>query len=291
MSRPRQFDKGDNMKIEDAKIRPVSSELAPKEHSVRRISLLQEFSKDEIVYVDLEKLIPFKHQSRVDFEESEIASLAKTIKEFGVRQPLTVLARADDNFEIVSGERRYRAAKIAGLLKVPCIVLRDKTQAEAIALIENVQRTDLTPLELGAGLLGLLDRGVFPSQTEMAKQLGITRSTVVECIGFLQLGEEIIQKSKEYRITSREALRKLSSLKSEHERLNYLAHLVNTSDSEDSMNQNLKKGAANRLFSSSIIRISLSDNEFKLQRKRLSNLSLEQRGKLKSILEQLLSDL
>lgn len=279
------------MKIEHAKTRSVSPELTSRGNNSPRLSLFQELSKDEIVYVDLENLIPFKHQARYEFDESEIESLAETIKEYGIRQPLTVLLRENDNFEIVSGERRYRAAKIAGLHNVPCIVLKDKSMAQAIALVENVQRTDLTPIELGAGLAGLLERRVFMRKGDMARTLGIPRSKVSECLALLELNKDVIEKIKEHKIVNRDVLRKLCSFPSTKEQLYYIEEISKSSDEESVQKAPVLKNIRSGVLSSSVIRISLSENEFKLQKKKLSKLTSNHRSELRDILEKLLLEL
>ena len=86
--------------------------------------------RGEYYHLNVDILVPFKNQVRQVFHQSEIDSLAETIEAHGVRQPLTVLKRADGKYEVVSGERRLRAAKSIGLTKVPCIIIEDADQAE-----------------------------------------------------------------------------------------------------------------------------------------------------------------
>ena len=160
-----------------------------------RPSLLSENIVGQIRFIALDQLVPFSKQARQSFDEQDIQALAETIKEYGIRQPLTVLQREEDltTFEMVSGERRYRAARLLGLQKVPCIILTDSRQAEEIALIENIQRTDLTPLELGMGYAQLIASGRFRNAEEISEKLGVSRSQAFEYIQYARLPEVIIE--------------------------------------------------------------------------------------------------
>ena len=160
-----------------------------------RPSLLSENIVGQIRFIALDQLVPFSKQARKSFDEQEIQALAETIKEYGIRQPLTVLQREEDltTFEVISGERRCRAAHLLGIQKVPCIILTDSRQAEEIALIENIQRADLTPLELGIGYAQLIASGRFRNAEDIAEKLGVSRSQVFEYIQYARLPEVIIE--------------------------------------------------------------------------------------------------
>jgi ParB family chromosome partitioning protein len=131
---------------------------------------------------------------RRTFSDAELDELSASIRERGIIQPIVVRSRGPDNFEIIAGERRWRAAQRAGLHEVPVVVL-DVTDGEALelAIIENVQRTDLNPLEEAAGYQALADE-FNHSQEEIAKIAGKSRSHVANTMRLLLLSEPV----KEY---------------------------------------------------------------------------------------------
>lgn len=198
------------MRIEKAKIRqPVKKEKYIR--TKQRVSAYTESYKGEYYNIDIDKLIPFKNQSRKSFDQQSLMELAQTIKTHGIRQPLTVLPSEEEEgkYEIVSGERRWRAAQIISLKKLPCIILQDKNVAEEIALIENVQRKNLHPLELMQGLKNLLDKKICKNHQEIADKIGIARSVVVETLKLGKLPSSTQKMLLEKKIKSREVLRQL----------------------------------------------------------------------------------
>ena len=196
--------------------RPPSSHLANKFNKSDRSSdssldrsVLSGHGKDEIVYITLEKIKAFKNQARTHFDQEEITALASTIKEHGVRNPLTVLSLPEGGFEVISGERRLRAAKIAGLLKVPCIVVHDQAKAEMLALIENIQRQDLHPVELGIAYKKLLARTEDETPDTLAIKLGVNRGQVFEYIKYAAIPKEIAELIIHHNLGRRPFLREL----------------------------------------------------------------------------------
>ena len=175
-------------------------------------SILTENSYNSIQFISVDRLISFKNQRRSYFDDDKIKTLADTIREHGIRQPLTIIQSDEDpvKFEIVSGERRYLAAKMIGLEKVPCIIIHNKKAAEEIAIIENVQRVDLHPIELGKAYKGLLDNGIVNSRTDLASKIGVPRTQVSEYINFAKLPDSIIFDLVSNDIRSRSVLRKLA---------------------------------------------------------------------------------
>jgi len=276
------------MKLEDTKIRNASDSLSSRTPRTNRVSLFLEGLRDEIVYLGIEQLVSYKHQARITFDNEELSSLASTIKEVGIRQPLTVLPNEEDKYEIISGERRYRAAKLAGLDRVPCIIVKDKNQAESIALIENIQRADLTPLELGEALSGLLERKVFASQSDIADKLGIQRSKVVECISLSKLNKEVKDALTSKKMFSRDKLRNLLSLGTFEEQLKYVNSSMKDEDIANQKTDNNKKNLSSQL---SLIRISMVDNDLKLQKKRLKMINYTQKERLKTLLLEIINEL
>jgi ParB family chromosome partitioning protein len=146
-------------------------------------------SSDKIEKIALDKLIPNQYQPRKDFGDEAIQELADSIKEYGVLQPLIVTPH-EGGYMLIAGERRWRASRLAGQKTVPAIVrtMKDLERLE-IALIENVQRVDLSPLEQ-AESIEYLHRQFGTSYTEIAKRLGKGNSTVVNIARLMQLPED-----------------------------------------------------------------------------------------------------
>ena len=152
-----------------------------------------------LVEIPVSAISPNPRQPRVDFDDEGLAALARSIQEVGVLQPVVVRAR-DGRYELVAGERRVRAARLAGLATMPAIV-REGDDAESLreALIENIHRQDLAPLELAAAFQELLEElGV--TQETMAERLGYSRSHVANTIRLLSLPGEVQQLLAEGRI-------------------------------------------------------------------------------------------
>lgn len=142
----------------------------------------------------VQNLKPSVYQPRVDFSETALQELAESIKEHGLLEPLLVTrSKEDQTYEIICGERRFRAAKIAGLRAVPCLI-RDLSEenAYAIALIENIQREELSPLELARAYEQVMQKFKYTQET-LAKSLGIARSTLTNTLRLLKLENPVKQ--------------------------------------------------------------------------------------------------
>jgi ParB family chromosome partitioning protein len=144
----------------------------------------------------VDKLVPSPGQPRKKFDETELQELADSIKTFGIIQPIIAANAGDGTYIIIAGERRTRAAKLAGLETVPAII-RDYTDQKRleVSLIENIQRTDLNPIEEAAAYKNLMDFSNL-SQDELAVRMGKNRSTVANALRLLRLPVEV-QKSIE----------------------------------------------------------------------------------------------
>lgn len=138
----------------------------------------------------IEELKPHSNQPRKTFNDEKMAELVASIKEKGVIQPL-VVRRVDDHYQIIAGERRWRAAQKAGLRDIP-VVIQDVSEAWAmeVALIENIQREDLNPIEEADAYQNLI-QGFDLSQEEVAKRVGKDRSTVANSLRLLRLPETV----------------------------------------------------------------------------------------------------
>lgn len=145
---------------------------------------------DELREVALDQLIPGRHQPRQHFDEAALAQLADSIRAQGVVQPLVVRA-SGSQFEIVAGERRWRAAKLAGLKVVPVIVRAlEEREAMAIALVENIQRADLNPLEEAEALRKLIDECGLTHE-QCAQAVGRSRAQVSNLLRVMDLPAEV----------------------------------------------------------------------------------------------------
>ena len=141
--------------------------------------------------VPIERLVANPNQPRRDFEPDALNDLSASIKEKGIIQPLIVRAVADGKFEIVAGERRWRAAQMAQLHEVPVLVRDfDDTEVLEVAIIENIQRADLNAVEEAAGYRQLMDR-FGHTQERMAEALGKSRSHIANLLRLLNLPDEV----------------------------------------------------------------------------------------------------
>ena len=209
-------------------------------------SLLKEedFITDEnLLTVDLDKLKAREDQPRKNFDDDSLEELANSIKADGVIQPI-VVRKVGDKYEIIAGERRFRASKLAGLEKVP-VVVKNVTDRKAreLALVENIQREDLNPIEEAISLKTLMEEYKL-TQQELSDIIGKSRSYIANNLRLLNLSDYI----KEYLIRgelSPSQGRTLLSLETEEERKKYLDKLlvkeVNIRDVEKKAKQNKNK--------------------------------------------------
>ena len=143
---------------------------------------------------------PNREQPRRNFDEEAIEELATSIKEYGVIQPI-IVTKQNDYYQIVAGERRWRASKKAGLAEIPAIVREyDKQKNSEIALIENIQRQDLNPIEKAMAIRELLDTYEL-TQQKLADKLGISRSGLANTVRILNLSPKVIDLVKEGKLT------------------------------------------------------------------------------------------
>lgn len=178
----------------------------------------------EVRQIPIEDIIPNRFQPRINFDEKALNELAESIKQHGIIQPL-VLRPLGDKFEIIAGERRYKAASLAGLSAVPAIVteMDDGTSAE-VALIENVQRKDLSSIEEAKSYKSMLDRGNM-TQEELAKKMGLSQSTIANKIRLLNLSEDVQNALMQEKISERHA-RALLSIQDPEEQKKWLDRII-----------------------------------------------------------------
>jgi ParB family chromosome partitioning protein len=146
---------------------------------------------EDILYIDIERILPGKQQPRKVFHEDSLKELSSSIREKGVLQPIIVSRAGDGTFTLIAGERRWRAAMMAGLKKIPALIknVASKDSLE-IALIENIQREDLNPVETAEAFNKLL-RDFNLTQDELSDRVGKERATVANYLRLLKLPEEI----------------------------------------------------------------------------------------------------
>ncbi len=160
--------------------------------------------------VDIEKLSPNPHQPRKEFDQEALQELADSIKEHGIIQPPVVEEAGDGNYWIITGERRTRAAKLAGLTQIPVRVQKysDIKKLE-VALIENIQRENLNPLEEAQAYKDLMDLAQI-TQDDVAKRVGKSRSAVANSLRLLKLPEDMQKKLSTQELTAGHARALLS---------------------------------------------------------------------------------
>ena len=153
-------------------------------------------------YVPIEKISPNPEQPRKRFDPQDLDDLANSIREKGVIQPLIVRRRDDGTFEIVAGERRWRASQMAQLHELP-IIVREFTDVEVleVAIIENIQRADLNSIEEAAGYRQLMDR-FGHTQEKMAEALGKSRSHIANLLRLLNLPENVLEMVRQGDLTA-----------------------------------------------------------------------------------------
>ncbi len=148
---------------------------------------------EEVTKLPISRVEPREAQPRTNFDEASLQELAESIQEYGILQPITVRKLDSGYYQIVAGERRWRAARIAGVREVPVSIIEaDDRLATELALVENLQREDLNPVEEAQGYKKLLeDYGM--TQEEAAKRVGKSRPTVTNALRLLTLAPEVQQ--------------------------------------------------------------------------------------------------
>lgn len=194
------------------------------------------------VTLNISEIEPNRSQPRKEFDEQALSELADSISKHGLLQPLLVRPLALGGYEIVAGERRYRACRMAGITEVP-VIIRELTESETmeLALIENLQREDLTPLEEAEGYQALMSEHGM-TQEEVAQSVGKSRPAVANALRLIKLPDSVKELLKENKISAGHA-RALLSLNSEDEMLE-LAELIVQKDLSVRQTEKLCKQAA-----------------------------------------------
>ena len=168
-------------------------------------SLFEDAARDvggPVSTLPLREIEPDKDQPRKDFDEQALSELADSIARHGLLQPIAVRAAAGGAYKIIAGERRWRAARLAGLSEVP-VVIKDVTDAEAmeLALIENLQREDLDPVEEAMGYSQLMERCEL-TQEQTAQKIGKSRSAIANSLRLLNLPDDVLAFLKEGKLST-----------------------------------------------------------------------------------------
>ncbi len=161
--------------------------------------------KSIIVDLDINKIIPNKNQPRKSFDDKALEELSISIKSYGIIQPITVRKIYDDIYEIIAGERRFRAAKLINMASIPAVIVETgEEESAAMALIENLQREDLDFIEEAMAYERLIEDFNL-NQTQLAEKVGKSQSTIANKMRILKLPESVKLKIKEGSLSERHA--------------------------------------------------------------------------------------
>lgn len=167
----------------------TSRVTAPLQRSVAEIEAA--VAREDVRRIPVSQIKPNRYQPRREFKSADLEELADSIKKYGILQPLLLTQESADHYELIAGERRWRAAQLAGLTEVPAII---KTASDLekleLALIENIQRQDLNPIEKAMSYKQLIDSFAL-TQEEASKRLGLSRSALANTLRLLNLPDEM----------------------------------------------------------------------------------------------------
>lgn len=187
--------------------------------------IIEKTDSEEVRKIPVAQIVPNRFQPRTIFDDEKIAELALTIRTHGIIQPIVVRECEDGRFEIIAGERRWRAVQQLGWTEIPAIIknLNDKETA-SVALIENLQREELTPIEEAMAYAKLLELHHL-TQEALAQRLGKGQSTIANKLRLLKLPQEVQEALLQRAITERHA-RALIVLKDKEKQLKLLKEII-----------------------------------------------------------------
>ena len=199
------------------------------ENSKTDITSTADNTKDEVVgsisRISINHITPNPFQPRLDFEKEPLLELAESIKEHGIIQPITVRKIGRNEFQIISGERRFQAAKLALIGELPCFIrIADDQQMLEMAIVENIQRKDLNAMEIALSYQRLIDECNL-SQEDLGKKVSKNRSTVANYLRLLKLPLEVQKALRDDKISMGHA-RALLALPTEKEMINTLEEIL-----------------------------------------------------------------
>lgn len=195
--------------------------------------------------INIDSITPNPFQPRIDFEKESLLELTDSIKEHGVIQPITVRKIGRDNFQIISGERRYQACKIAKIIEIPCYIrIANDQEMLEMAIVENIQRKNLNAIEIGLSYQRLIDECNLTHE-QLSVKLSKNRSTISNFLRLLKLPVEVQKALRDSKITMGHA-RALLSFNSEAEILSAFKKIISESLSvRDAEKMNHKKKLPN----------------------------------------------
>ena len=235
--------------------------------------------QDEVmINVQIDDIKPGMYQPRKNFDNEALYELADSIKRNGLIQPI-IVAKSDSGYVIIAGERRWRACRIAGLREIPVIVknLHDKEMLE-YALIENIQRKDLHPIELMNAYSHLLDKGICTSLQGVADKLGLSKASVVDVMNLKNLPLETQELLLTHQIKSRDFLRILCKAPAE----NHIALIAKYENKESGDKSQNKKKVINT--KTKVLNIVYDNDMFVIENNRVKDLSAKQKEEIKVLI-------
>lgn len=203
-----------------------------------------------VMEIPINNIVPNPYQPRRVFSQSALEELSESIKVYGILQPITVRSKSNDEYELVAGERRLRASKLAGLETIPVIINNMSDESSAVlALLENLQREDLNFIEEAEAYYNLINDHKF-TQDELAKRMGKKQSTIANKLRLLKLSEKVRNLCVDNKLTERHT-RALLSLPDEELQLKVIEKVIknslNVKATEEAVNNELLKLAGEEL--------------------------------------------
>lgn len=200
-------------------------------------------NKTEVFEVPVEQILPNRFQPRLMFDDKSLAELANSIKIHGIIQPL-VVRRLGDKYEIIAGERRYKAANLIGLRRVPVIIINaDDNKSAEMAVVENIQRKEMTALEEAKSFKKILDKGLL-TQEQLAIRMGKSQSSIANKLRLLNLSEEVQEALMKERISERHArsLLRIDDKEKQIQMLNeIIANKLNVKETDEIIKKEIDK--------------------------------------------------
>ena len=190
----------------------------------------EEVKQEELVkHLNINEIEPNRAQARKIFDDEAIEDLSNSIKEYGVIQPI-IVSKKEKYYEIIAGERRWRASKKAGLTEIPAIIRDDNEQRnKEISLIENIQREDLNPIEKARGIKLLMEEYDL-TQQQVAEKLGKSRSSIANTVRILNLDERVINLALEGNLTEGHC-KSLMSIDDQERQYKMALYIIESGDS------------------------------------------------------------
>lgn len=215
-------------------------------------------------FIKLESIEANPYQPRTKFDEAELQELAQSIKTYGLIQPITVRPIENGKYQLISGERRFRAAKLAGLTEIPAFVrTADDVQTVQMALVENIQRKDLNAIEIAMSYQMLIDE-CHLSQTEIADKVGKNLSTISNYLRLLKLSTDAQVAVRDERISMAHA-RTIVPIEDENLQRKVVNQIINEALSVRQTESLVKKLLSESQVPKTKVKITLSDEVRNLQ--------------------------